>query len=81
MPLGRVLYESGDTMRRVCCPTGCVVSLLCVLENGSSAEISVVGNEGTGGSASLDGFPSEVSASMAQFRGLWASARVNGSAP
>lgn len=46
MELGRVLYESGDRMRHVYFPTDCIVSLLYVMENGSSAEISVVGNEG-----------------------------------
>ena len=46
MPLGRVLYESGDVMRHVYFPTDCIVSLLYVMENGASAEISIVGNEG-----------------------------------
>ena len=46
MPLGKVLYESGDALRHVYFPADCIVSLLYVLENGSSAEISVVGNEG-----------------------------------
>ncbi len=46
MPLGKVLYESGDIMRHVYFPTDCIVSLLYVMENGSSAEISVVGKEG-----------------------------------
>lgn len=46
MPLGKVLYESGDKLEHVYFPTDCIVSLLYVLENGASAEISVVGNEG-----------------------------------
>jgi CRP-like cAMP-binding protein len=46
MPLGTVLYESGDVLSHVYFPTDCIVSLLYVLENGASAEISVVGNEG-----------------------------------
>ena len=46
MPLGEVLYESGDVLRHVYFPTDCIVSLLYVLEDGASAEISVVGNEG-----------------------------------
>jgi CRP-like cAMP-binding protein len=46
MPLGKVLYESGDVMRHVYFPTDCIVSLLYVMEDGGSAEISVVGNEG-----------------------------------
>ena len=46
LPLGKVLYESGDTLRHVYFPTDSIVSLLYVMENGASAEISVVGNEG-----------------------------------
>ena len=46
MPLGKVLYESGDQLRHVYFPTDSIVSLLYVLEDGASAEISVVGNEG-----------------------------------
>jgi CRP-like cAMP-binding protein len=46
MPLGKVLYESGDTLRHVYFPTDSIVSLLYELVDGASAEISVVGNEG-----------------------------------
>ena len=46
MPLGKVLYESGARLDHVYFPTTCIVSLLYVLENGASAEIAVVGNEG-----------------------------------
>jgi CRP-like cAMP-binding protein len=46
MPLGKVLYESGDVMRHVYFPTDSIISLLYVLADGASAEISVVGNEG-----------------------------------
>src|SRR6202163_2244699 len=46
MPLGKVLYESGDVLRHVYFPTDSIVSLLYVLADGASAEISVVGNEG-----------------------------------
>jgi CRP-like cAMP-binding protein len=46
MPLGKVLYESGDVQRHVYFPTDCIVSLLYVMADGASAEISVVGNEG-----------------------------------
>ena len=55
MPLGRVLYESGDTLRHVYFPTDCIVSLLYVMEDGASAEISVVGNEGLIGIALVHG--------------------------
>jgi CRP-like cAMP-binding protein len=46
MPLGDVLYESGAALRHVYFPTDSIVSLLYVLADGASAEISVVGNEG-----------------------------------
>jgi CRP-like cAMP-binding protein len=46
MPLGKVLYESGDVQRHVYFPTDCIISLLYVMKDGSSAEISVVGHEG-----------------------------------
>lgn len=46
MPLGEVLYEPGIRMRHVYFPTTSIVSLLCVMEDGASAEIAVVGKEG-----------------------------------
>ena len=46
MPLGEVLYESGGKMQFVYFPTTSIVSLLYVMEDGSSAEIAVVGNDG-----------------------------------
>ena len=49
MPLGHVVYESGRHLDHVYFPTTCIVSLLYVLENGASAEIAVVGNEGVVG--------------------------------
>ena len=51
MPLGDALYESGDTMENVYFPTTSIVSLLYVMENGASAEIAVVGNDGIVGIA------------------------------
>jgi hypothetical protein len=51
MPLGTVLYESGDVLSHVHFPADCIVSLLYVLENGAAAEISVVGNVGLVGIA------------------------------
>lgn len=46
MPLGEVLYESGGQLQHVYFPTTSIVSLQFVLEDGASAEIAVVGNEG-----------------------------------
>jgi CRP-like cAMP-binding protein len=46
MPLGKVLYESGEHLKHVYFPTTSIVSLLYVMADGASAEIAVVGNEG-----------------------------------
>ena len=46
LPLGHVLCESGDQIHHVYFPTDSIVSLLYVMEDGASAEIAVVGNEG-----------------------------------
>jgi len=43
---GDVLYESGDKLNFAYFPTTGRVSLLYLMENGASAEIAVVGNEG-----------------------------------
>lgn len=51
LPLGKVLYESGGLLDWVYFPTDAIVSLLYVMENGASAEIAVVGNEGLVGIA------------------------------
>jgi CRP-like cAMP-binding protein len=46
MQLGEALYESGGRLQHVYFPTTSIVSLLYVMEDGASAEIAVVGNEG-----------------------------------
>jgi CRP-like cAMP-binding protein len=46
LKLGEVLYESGAQLRYVYFPTTSIVSLLYVMEDGASAEIAIVGNEG-----------------------------------
>ncbi|HWQ95589.1 MAG TPA: Crp/Fnr family transcriptional regulator [Gammaproteobacteria bacterium] len=46
MPLGEVLYESGGKLQHVYFPTTAIVSLQYIMENGASAEIAGVGNEG-----------------------------------
>lgn len=70
MPLSRVLYESGDTLRYVYFPVNCIVSLLYVMENGASAEISVVGNEGIIGVALFMGGESTTSRAIVQSAGF-----------
>jgi len=46
MRLGDVLYESGCTLNFAYFPTTSIISILYVLEDGASAEIAIVGNEG-----------------------------------
>jgi len=69
LPLGKVLYESGGTLRQVYFPTDAIVSLLYVMENGASAEISVVGNEGLIGVAVFMGGESTPSRALVQSAG------------
>jgi CRP-like cAMP-binding protein len=69
MPLGQVLYESGSTLSHVYFPTTAIVSLLYVMENGSSAEIAVVGNEGIVGIPLFMGGESTPSRAVVQSTG------------
>jgi CRP-like cAMP-binding protein len=69
MPLGEVLYESGATLTHVYFPTTSIVSLLYVMENGASAEIAVVGNEGLVGVALFMGGESTPSRAVVQSAG------------
>lgn len=70
LTLGEVLYEPGDTLRHVYFPTDAIVSLLHVTENGSSAEIAVVGNEGLIGIALFMGGESTSSRAVVQSAGV-----------
>lgn len=69
MPLGHVLYESGKTLSHVYFPTTSIVSLLYVMENGASAEIAVVGNEGIVGVSLFMGGGSTPSRAVVQSAG------------
>ncbi len=69
MPLGMVLYESGVTLRHVYFPTTSIVSLLYVLEDGSSTEIAVVGSEGMVGISLFMGGGSTPSRAVVQSAG------------
>jgi CRP-like cAMP-binding protein len=69
MPLGQVLYESGHAQSHVYFPTTAIVSLLYVMENGASAEIAVVGNEGLIGISLFMGGESTPSRAVVQSAG------------
>lgn len=49
--LGQVVYESGGQMSYIYFPTTAIISLLYMMENGSSAEMGMAGNEGLVGVA------------------------------
>ncbi|MBU4180306.1 MAG: Crp/Fnr family transcriptional regulator [Gammaproteobacteria bacterium] len=69
LPLGLVLYESGSKMAHVYFPIDAIVSLLYVMENGASAEIAVVGNEGLVGIALFMGGETTPSRAVVQSAG------------
>ena len=69
LPLGEVLYESGSTLTHVYFPTTAIVSLLYVMDNGASAEIAVVGNEGLVGISLFMGGESTPSRAVVQSAG------------
>jgi CRP-like cAMP-binding protein len=53
--LGEVLYEPGERIRYCYFPTSSVISLLYSMEDGSTAEMGLVGNEGVLGVAAFLG--------------------------
>jgi CRP-like cAMP-binding protein len=67
--LGEVLYEPGNTLSHVYFPTTAIVSLLYVMENGASAEIAIVGNEGIVGVSLFMGGDSTPSRAVVQSAG------------
>jgi CRP-like cAMP-binding protein len=71
MPLGHVLYEAGAELKHVYFPApGCIVSMLYVMNDGASAEIAVVGNEGMVGIALFMGGGSTPSRALVQSAGM-----------
>lgn len=70
MPLGKVIYESGTELEHVYFPTAdCIVSMLYVMEDGASAEIAVVGDEGMVGIALFMGGGATPSRALVQSAG------------
>jgi CRP-like cAMP-binding protein len=69
LPLGQVLYESGSALSHVYFPTTAIVSLLYVMEDGASAEIAVVGNDGIVGISLFMGGESTPSRAVVQSAG------------
>lgn len=69
LPLGKVLHESDEMERFVYFPTDSLVSLLYMMSDGASAEISVVGKEGIVGVAVVMGGGSTTSRAIVQSAG------------
>ena len=69
LKLGDVLYEPDIPLRYVYFPTTAIVSLLYVMEDGASAEIAIVGNEGILGIALFMGGETTPSRAVVQSAG------------
>ena len=69
LPLGKVLHEPGVPLRHVYFPTSCIVSLLCIMEDGATAEIGAVGREGIVGVSCFMGGDTMQSRSIVQSGG------------
>ena len=69
LPSGKVLHECGEVVRHVWFPVDAIVSLLYVMEDGSSAEIAVIGREGMVGTAAFMGGETASSRAVVQSGG------------
>lgn len=69
LKLGEVIYESGEQMDYIYFPTTAIISLLYIMENGSTAEIGVAGNEGLVGIALFMGGDSTPNRAVVQSAG------------
>lgn len=67
--LGEVIYESGDRMEHAYFPTTAIVSMLYIMENGATAEIGVIGNDGILGNALFMGGETTTSRAIIQSAG------------
>ena len=70
LPLGAILYEAGNRLTHVYFPTTAVVSLICVMDNGATTAIAMVGNEGLVGVSLFMGGESTTSRAVVQSAGL-----------
>ncbi|MDQ6787538.1 MAG: Crp/Fnr family transcriptional regulator [Acidobacteriota bacterium] len=67
--LGEVLYESGDKIDYLYFPTTAIISMLYIMENGATAEIGIVGNDGLIGNALFMGGETTTSRAIIQSAG------------
>jgi len=66
---GRALYETGDVDRYIYLPTSAIVSLVCIMECGASAEIAIVDYEGAVGASLIMGDESTTSRAVVHSAG------------
>lgn len=69
LELGEVLYEFGEKLDYAYFPTTAIISMLYIMENGSTAEIGVVGNDGILGIALFMGGETTTSRAIVQSAG------------
>ena len=69
LDLGEVLYESGEKLDHVYFPTTAIISMLYIMENGGTAEIGVVGNDGLVGVSLFLGGETTTSRAIVQSAG------------
>jgi CRP-like cAMP-binding protein len=70
LPLGAVLYESGNRLTHVYFPTTAIVSLIYVMDDGATTDIAIVGNEGIVGVSLFMGGESTTSRAVVQSAGM-----------
>ena len=69
LALGDVIYESGEQLEHIYFPTTAIISLLYIMENGSTAEIGMSGNDGLVGIALYMGGSTTPSRAVVQSAG------------
>lgn len=69
LSLGEVIYESGERLEHIYFPTTVIISLLYIMENGSTAEIGMAGNDGLVGVALYMGGSTTPSRAVVQSAG------------
>lgn len=67
--LGDVIYESGEQLEFIYFPTTAIISLLYIMQNGSTAEIGMAGNDGLVGVALFMGGSTTPSRAIVQSAG------------
>lgn len=80
LPLGHVLYDPGGPLEHLYFPSTCVVSCLYTMQDGSTAEIALIGNDGVIGITSFLGGGTPPHRAVAQIAGeaMKVSARLIG---